>query len=107
MKSYDTETLTGAQVRAGRALIRWSADDLARRARLGIATVRRAEASDGPVNMTAANEAAIRSTLEDHGIVFIPENGGGAGVRLKFNHREIKAIDKLENEGGPAREDDV
>ncbi|TIN06559.1 MAG: hypothetical protein E5Y14_28230 [Mesorhizobium sp.] len=34
------------------------------------------------------------------GVVFIPENGGGAGVRLKFNRREVKAIERLENEGG-------
>ena len=49
----------------------------------------------------------LQHTLEAAGIQFIPENGGGAGVRLKFNQREVKAIDRLENEGGPAREDDV
>jgi hypothetical protein len=41
------------------------------------------------------------------GVEFIPENGGGAGVRLEFNRREVKAIDVLENEGGPAKDDDV
>lgn len=57
--------------------------------------------------MRPATIAAIRSALEAAGVEFIPENGGGAGVRLKFNRREVKAIDMLENEGGPAKEDDV
>lgn len=49
----------------------------------------------------------IRETLEAAGVQFIPENGGGAGVRLKFNRREVKGIDALENEGGIVGEDDV
>ena len=55
----------------------------------------------------ANNLRAIRAALEAAGVEFIPENGGGAGVRLKFNRREVKAIDVLENEGGSAKEDDV
>jgi hypothetical protein len=33
--------------------------------------------------MTPANAERIVATLEEAGIEFIPENGGGAGVRLK------------------------
>ena len=33
--------------------------------------------------MIPANEKAVRATLEAAGIEFIPQNGGGAGVRLK------------------------
>jgi hypothetical protein len=50
---------------------------------------------------------AIRGALEAAGIQFIPENGGGAGVRLKFTRGEVKAIDVLENEGGIVGDDDV
>jgi hypothetical protein len=60
-------------------LLRWSAEDLAREAMLGVATVRRAEASDGPVQMTAANAAAITRALEAAGIEFT--NGDAPGVR--------------------------
>lgn len=74
--------ITGSQIRAGRALLRWSADDLARAAKLGVATVRRAEAVDGRPAITEANSAAIRRALEEGGVQLIPENGGGAGVRL-------------------------
>ncbi len=75
--------ITGAQLRAARALIRWRAEDLAKAAKVGVATVRRAEGLDGPVGMTAANEEAIRNALETAGVEFIPENGSGPGVRLR------------------------
>lgn len=75
--------LTGAQIRAGRALVRWSADELAKRCKLGRITVTRAEAVDGRPSLTEANSDAIRRVLEAAGVVFISENGGGAGVRTK------------------------
>ncbi len=75
--------LTGAQIRAGRALVRWTVEELAKAASVGFQTVRRAEANDGPVNMLPNNEKAIRSALESAGVEFIAENGGGAGVRLQ------------------------
>jgi len=56
---------------------------LAREARLGLATIRRAEVSQGATSLTAANDEAIKRALEAAGVEFIPENGGGAGVRLK------------------------
>ncbi|TIQ46383.1 MAG: helix-turn-helix domain-containing protein [Mesorhizobium sp.] len=74
--------ITGAQIRAARALVRWSAEDLAVAASVGVATVRRAEAEDGVPPTTVANRKAIRGALETAGIEFIPENGRGPGVRL-------------------------
>jgi transcriptional regulator with XRE-family HTH domain len=75
--------LTGAQIRAARALLRWSADELAGAAKLGVATVRRAEMADGEPSMTEANKEAIRTAIEKVGVEFIDENGGGPGVRLR------------------------
>ena len=75
--------LTSAQIRAGRALIRWSAVDLAREANLGLATIRRAEIAEGATAMTVANNLAVRRALEAAGVEFIDENGGGPGVRLR------------------------
>jgi len=37
---------------------------------------------DGETSMTAANDAAVRRALENAGIEFIEENGGGPGVRF-------------------------
>ena len=75
--------LTSAQIRAARSLIRWSAEDLAVRSSLSVATIRRAELTDGETSMTAANDLAVRRALEAAGVEFIDENGGGPGVRLK------------------------
>ena len=81
--SYDIKTIESAHIRAARALLRWTAQDLAREAKLGVATIRRAESTDGPLQMTNANLAAVRRTLEDAGVEFIFQNGGGLGVRLR------------------------
>lgn len=83
MQSDDLKNISGAQMRAARALLGLSAEELAKRASVGVATVRRAESIDAASNMTTANNLAIRRYLEAAGVVFIPENGGGAGVRLK------------------------
>jgi hypothetical protein len=75
--------LSSAQIRAARALLRWSAQDLARQSALGVNTVRRAEVAEERIAITAANNLAIRRAFEAAGIEFIDENGGGPGVRLK------------------------
>ena len=76
--------LSGAQVRAARALLRWSAQDLARAAALGVNTIRRAELAEDATSLTAANQAAIRRALEAAGVIFIDEDGqAGKGVRLR------------------------
>ena len=75
--------LTSAQMRAARALIRWSADDLARETALSVTTIRRAELTEHETSMTAANDLAVRRALEAAGVEFIDEDGGGPGVRLR------------------------
>lgn len=74
--------ITGAQIRAARALIRWSAEELASAASVGVATVRRAETEDGVPPTTAANLNAIRLALQTAGVEFIRDNDGGPGVRF-------------------------
>ncbi len=75
--------MTGGQIRAARALLRWTAEMLAERSKVGVATIKRAEGIDGEVKMTAANVDAVRRTLESGGIEFIEQNGMGPGVRLR------------------------
>jgi transcriptional regulator with XRE-family HTH domain len=76
-------SLTSAQIRAARALIRWRAEDLARESGVGVATIRRAELENNETSMTTPNDSAIRRALEAAGVEFIDENGGGPGVRLR------------------------
>jgi ribosome-binding protein aMBF1 (putative translation factor) len=76
-------SLSSAQIRAARGLLRWSAEDLARESALGVNTIRRAEVAEEEIALTAANDLAIRRALEAAGVEFIDENGGGPGVRLR------------------------
>ena len=80
--------LTSAQIRAARALIRWSAEDLARASAVGVTTIRRAELAGDATSLTAANDRSLRRALEDAGVEFIDENGGGAGVRMKKSSKK-------------------
>lgn len=71
------------QIRAARALLGWSQGDLVDRTGLSLTTIRRMEdAGVGPGRSSAENVAAVQRVLEAAGVQFIPENGGGAGVRL-------------------------
>jgi hypothetical protein len=76
-------TISSAQIRAARALLKWSAQDLASASALGVNTIRRAEVAEEGIALTAANSLAVRNALETAGVEFIDENGGGPGVRLK------------------------
>ncbi len=75
--------LSSAQIRAARALLRWSAADLAKESSVGVNTIRRAEVAEQQTTLTIANEQAIRRALEAAGVLFIDQNGGGPGVRLR------------------------
>ena len=97
--------LLPAQCRAGRALIEWTIDDLARASAVPAAVIADFETGRTPVEPESID--AIAAALEHGGVRFIPEGGGGAGVRLKFTRSEVARIATLENEGGIVAEDDV
>ncbi|MGA0594945.1 helix-turn-helix domain-containing protein [Enterovirga sp. CN4-39] len=73
--------MTPAQCRAARGLLKWTQDDLAREAAVSIVTVRNFE-NEKSAPQRATLEV-MRRALSGAGVDFIPENGGGAGVRLK------------------------
>lgn len=73
-------SITKEQSRAGRALLGWSQDELAKKSHLGSSTVRNFEA--GRHTPAHNNLTAIRTALEAAGVELIDENGGGPGVRL-------------------------
>ncbi|CDX39911.1 conserved hypothetical protein [Mesorhizobium plurifarium] len=90
--------ITGAQCRAARALVEWTREKLASNSGVdGLAIEefeRRITLPDQEICDT------LQTTLEQAGAVFIAENGGGIGVRLKLNRSEARRIAVLENEGG-------
>lgn len=74
---------TGRQIAAGRALVGKTQAELASEAQISVPTLKRMEASVGSAVGMANNVAAVVTALEAAGVEFIPENGGGAGVRLR------------------------
>jgi transcriptional regulator with XRE-family HTH domain len=76
--------VTGPQIRAARALLGWTADQLAERSGVSPATVWRAENAEGVPSIRAQNLFLLLRTLEQGGVRFIDAEGGeGVGVRLR------------------------
>lgn len=74
--------MTGAQLRAARGLLNMSVSDLAERASLAVNTIRKAEKTNGQAEVTSASARLLVTTLESAGVLFIPADRHGAGVRL-------------------------
>jgi transcriptional regulator with XRE-family HTH domain len=81
------------QIKAARALLGWSQQQLAIAAEVSIPTVKRLEAADGPLGGRPDTSAKLQVALELAGIQFIEENGGGAGVRLRKSAK-VKPLKK-------------
>ena len=79
------------QMKAARALLGWSQQDLASAAQVSEPTVKRLEAVDGPLGGRAATVDKLLTAFERAGIDFIKENGGGAGVRLRDRRPKKKS----------------
>ncbi|WP_105383497.1 helix-turn-helix domain-containing protein [Neorhizobium alkalisoli] len=99
--------ITPAQCRAARALVEISRETLAKLSDIDVSVVEafehRVEKPD-PTTITR-----IQATLEMAGAVFLDESkdGGGVGVRLKFDGASTRRISILEGEGGIVGSDDV
>lgn len=106
MSASDDTALSGAQCRAGRALT-----GVSRAVLSDMSGVDEAAICDFERKIAAPGKdvrARLRLALETHGAVFLGDDAhGGRGVRLKFTSAETARIDRLENEGGPAGEDDI
>ena len=72
--------LTSEQIRAARALLRWSQSDLAKAADISVETVKRLEKAPGPVSAYTGTMEKITKALERAGAEFI--DGDAPGVRL-------------------------
>jgi transcriptional regulator with XRE-family HTH domain len=73
--------VSSSQCRAARGLLDWSQQELADKAKVGIVTIRQLEA--GSHQPRRATLYVVRRCLEEAGVEFIEENGGGVGVRLR------------------------
>ena len=76
------KAISMAQIRAARALLRWTAQDLADASGVGVATIRRIEVIDGIPSTNLRTLSAIQTALESAGIEFIGSPDDAPGVRL-------------------------
>lgn len=72
--------ITSSQCRAARAMLNWSRSALAEKSSVAERTITDFE-REARIPQ-ASTKLAIATALEKAGIEFIPENGGGPGVRL-------------------------
>lgn len=73
--------ITPQQCRAARGLLGWSQQDLSREAGVGVVTVHQLETGVSQPRRSTLD--VIQRALETGGVIFIEENGGGPGVRLR------------------------
>ncbi len=72
--------MRGIQCKLARVALGWGVLDLAKSAGVSTQTITRLERGE---QLRASTLAGIQLVLEEAGIEFIPENGGGVGVRFK------------------------
>ena len=76
--------ISSSQIRAAKALLRWSGEDLANKSELSLSTIRRVEASEGvPDTQNMKTLLSIKKALEDAGVEFIGSPDDRPGVRLR------------------------
>ena len=75
--------ITSDQIRAARALLRWSGKDLAEKTGLGFSTLMRLEVLEGVPTAQAKTLETIQKAFEKAGIELLGSPEEGAGVRWK------------------------
>jgi transcriptional regulator with XRE-family HTH domain len=84
-------SIVSAQIRAAKAMLRWSGEDLASVAGVSLSSVRRIEAIDGvPESQNMRTILAIKSALENAGIEFIGTPEDRPGVRLTNESNQVQ-----------------
>lgn len=78
-KSSHSNEIGAIQCKMARVALGWGVRELAEAADVATQTITRMEKGD---RLKPQTVLAIRAALEAAGIEFIPENGGGPGVRL-------------------------
>lgn len=73
----------GAQIRAARALLGWSAAELAKRSGVTRFTIQRLEGHDAVPPSRSQTLEEIQRALESAGVEFIGSPGNGPGVRMR------------------------
>jgi hypothetical protein len=76
------DMISAKQIKVARLFLDWEQRDLAQKSGLSLPTIQRME-KFGVERSSVGNAEKVRKSLEEGGVEFIPQNGGGEGVRLK------------------------
>jgi len=76
--------ITSAQIRAARAMLDWSREELSRSSGIGISALMRLESSEGVPSGNIKTFDAVQKAFEKAGIEFTGTPENGAGVRWKL-----------------------
>lgn len=83
--------ISGAQIRAARALLGMSGTELAERSKIGWSTLQRFESAEGVPSSRSGTLERIKETLEAAGVVFLGDPTLSPGVQLKGIGLEMAA----------------
>lgn len=75
--------ITSGQIKAARALVGWTARDLAAKAEIGFSTLIRLESAEGVPSGNIKTIDAVKKALEDAGVEFTGTPDSQAGVRWR------------------------
>lgn len=75
--------ITSGQIKAARALVGWTARDLASKAEIGFSTLIRLESANGVPAGNIKTIDAVKKALEQAGVEFTGTPDSQAGVRWK------------------------
>ena len=75
--------ISSRQIKAAKALLGWSALVLAEKSSVGVATIRRYEATEGIPDGRVAQLMKIKNALEAAGVEFLGDPVESPGVRLR------------------------
>lgn len=84
--------MNGEQIRAARAILKWSAKDLSEASGVSWATIQRLESKDGPLAGYEQTRDALRAALELRGVCFLEAGqvATGPGVSITEPRGEQK-----------------
>jgi transcriptional regulator with XRE-family HTH domain len=75
--------ISGLQIRAARAILKWSAKEAGEKAGVSLPTIQRFEQLDGVPPSRSQTLIDLKRAFEDAGVEFIGSPDDGPGVRLK------------------------
>jgi transcriptional regulator with XRE-family HTH domain len=75
--------ISGIQIRAARAALRWTIEELAEKSGLGVRTIKRFESVDGIPSSRTSTLGELKRTFESAGIEFTGTPDNIPGIRLR------------------------